>query len=255
MQIYFYLEKIHMSIYMTVIHFISYGDSKYLEAKKRIEQEAIDMNVFSTINIYSPLNIDESFMSKHMNILSHVKGNGYWLWKEYFILKRLNEIDAGEYLVYCDSGCTINSNGINRFNEYIEMIDKSESGILSFQLCFPEEWYTTSQIFNSLDISNTSSIRTSGQFVGGILIMKKCDNVMNIFNKFFKIINQDQKLITDHYNKINQIKEFIDNRHDQSILSVIRKLYGSVIIPDETWYANFNCNQAKFIPFLATRKR
>jgi hypothetical protein len=242
---------------MAPIHFISYGDSKYSIAKTRIHKEATNMNIFSTINIYSPDDIDSVFLSKYMNILSQNRGNGYWLWKEYFILRRLNEIEHGDYLVYCDSGCTINPNGIDRFNEYVKMIEESESGILSFQLCFPEKAYTTSQIFNAFDLPTSSQlqIRLDGQLIATILVMKKCNNVMNIFNKFFEIIDFDQKLITDHYNKQDQIKEFIDNRHDQSILSVIRKIYGSVVIPDETWYINFSCAQAKLVPFLATRKR
>jgi hypothetical protein len=85
--------------------------------------------------------------------------------------------------------------------------------------------------------------------------MKKCEHVINIYNKFFDVIDTDKKLITDYYNKINQSDEFIDNRHDQSILSVIRKIYGTVVLPDETWYVNFNCEKAHTVPFLATRKK
>ena len=36
----------------------------------------------------------------------------------------------------------------------------------------------------------------------------------------------------------NQIKEFIENRHDQSILSVMSKKYGSEIIENETYFEN-----------------
>ena len=43
-------------------------------------------------------------------------------------------------------------------------------------------------------------------------------------------------LVTDHYNKMEQCSEFKDNRHDQSILSLVRKKHGSIVLPDETYF-------------------
>jgi len=239
-----------------IIHFVTYGDNNYSSAKNRISQEAKNFQKFTSINVYSHLDIDKDFFNKYNDILSLKRGGGYWLWKEYIILKKLNEINDGEYIVYCDAGCTINKYGIYRFNEYINMLenDTNETGIISFQMneCI-EERFTTSQIFSILNAND--KIKKSGQFMATILIMKKCKNVLDIFNEFFKIVDIDHKLITDHYNKNNQQKIFIDNRHDQSILSVIRKQKNTIIISDETWYKNFNCTEAQKIPFLATRKK
>ena len=60
--------------------------------------------------------------------------------------------------------------------------------------------------------------------------MQKCEAVINIFNDCLDKIRKDPLIITDHYNK-NQRQCFKDNRHDQSILSVARKIHGSIIIP------------------------
>lgn len=238
------------------IHFISYGNEKYEGAKQRIKNEAIAFGIFNSINVYSPSDINDNFRTKYFDVLCQSRGGGYWIWKEYFILKRLIEIEVGDYLIYCDAGCTINLKGIDRFEEYINMLDndKMNYGIISFQLDCIEEQYTTSQIFSSLNIDD-EYIKKSGQYIGGVLIMKKCDNVMGIFKDFFKTLGNDHMLITDYYNKTNQSKFFIDNRHDQSILSVVRKIRGSLVIPDETYYVNFNCEVAQKIPFLATRRR
>lgn len=238
------------------IHFVSYGNNTYNFAKQRIKSEAINFGMFSSINIHSPNDIDKDFSQKYIDILSLQRGNGYWLWKEYFVSKKLSEVNFGDYVIYCDAGCTINKNGLSRFNEYIELLDNDPNnyGIISFQMDCIEEQFTTTQFFSNLNVID-DDIKKSGQHMATILIIKKCDHVVNIFNDFFKVIDSDHKLITDYYNKINQEKIFIDNRHDQSILSVIRKIKGSLIIPDETFYLNFNCEKAKQIPFLATRKR
>jgi len=35
---------------------------------------------------YGPNDIDNEFKKKNIEILSQKRGNGYWLWKPYFIL-------------------------------------------------------------------------------------------------------------------------------------------------------------------------
>ena len=49
-------------------------------------------------------------------------------------------------------------------------------------------------------------------------------------NLFKKTINENIELITDSNNKEIQIEEFIENRHDQSIMSIISKKIGTVSI-------------------------
>ena len=117
-----------------------------------------------------------------------------------------------------------------------------------------ENVWTTKQIFHSFGIPENDPIETSGQYAGGILIMQKCEAVINIFNDCLDKIRKDPLIITDHYNK-NQRQCFRDNRHDQSIQSVARKIHGSIVIPDETWGPDFNSETMQKIPFLATRKR
>ena len=71
-----------------------------------------------------------------------------------------------------------------------------------------------------------------------------------------KILEDNLLLITDYYNKNNQNKEFINNRHDQSVFSIIRKIHGSIVISDETYFKErFNSKIAQKFPFWATRKK
>ena len=62
-------------------------------------------------------------------------------------------------------------------------------------------------------------------------------------------------MYTDHYN-MAQYPYFRENRHDQSIFSLIRKLYGSVVIDgDESWMLPFGEGESLNYPFWATRTR
>jgi len=238
---------------MEKIHFISYGDEKYNIAKQRIYNEAKNTGWFNSINCYGKEDLTNDFVKEFEKILSLNRGGGYWIWKFDIILNKLQEINNGDFLIYADSGCSINLHGKNRFNEYIEMIKHNKLKILSFQLNHPERRYTTKEIFAAFNVPENHIIETSNQLVGGIIIMQKCDAVINIFKGCLDKIRINPLLITDHYN-INQRIYFKDNRHDQSILSVARKIHGTIIIPDETWDENFDSKHIKTFPFLATRK-
>ena len=63
-------------------------------------------------------------------------------------------------------------------------------------------------------------------------------------------------MCTDDYNKKNQIPEFRENRHEQSISSVLRKKIGSAVIDgDESWMQPFGRGESLKYPFWATRSK
>jgi hypothetical protein len=238
---------------MEKIHFISYGDEKYKIAKKRIINQATNTGWFHSVKCYGKEDLSIEFIKEFQDILSMNKGGGYWLWKFDIILNELQKINDNDFLIYADSGCSINLNGKNRFYEYIKMIKNNKLKILSFQLKHPERKYTTKEIFAAFNVPENHIIETSNQLVGGIIIMQKCDAVINIFKDCLDKIRINPLLITDHYNS-KQRAYFKDNRHDQSILSVARKKRGTLVLPDETWDENFDSKHMKTFPFLATRK-
>ena len=125
---------------------------------------------------------------------------------------------------------------------------------ISLLLNYPENMWTTNEIFNSFDISENTILRRSKHLMATVIIMQKCDAVISIFKDCLDKIRKDHLLITDYYNS-KQKKYFKDNRHDQSILSVARKIHGTIIITDETWDCNIHILYMKKFPFLATRKQ
>lgn len=242
-----------------MIHLITYGNDKFEGAKHRLYKQAIKSNWFDTVTVYSPSHLDKDFISKFSNILKKKRGAGYWIWKSHIILKKLNEINDNDILIYLDAGCSINLLGQNRFNEYIEILNHSNEGIISFQLgsnCLEKKW-TTKEIFSYFNIDSNSAIANTAQLLGGIRIMKKNSNLIKLIELESKVLHDNPLLFTDHYNKKNQEPYFIDNRHEQSIFSVIRKMHNPIILTDETYFDNgeFTSENAYIHPFWATRKR
>ena len=239
------------------IHFITYGDDKFKNSLNRIKKEALETRWFDTITSLTPDVLDEDFKNKFSNILQMKRGGGFWIWKPYIIKKILNIINDNDILVYADSGCTINIKGSRRFFDYINMLNSNDSGIISFQSdSWLEKQYTTNEIFNYFNINN-QEIKDSGQIIATSIILKKNENSLKIINQAIDTLYKNPLLYTDYYNNYEQNDEFIDNRHDQSILSILRKINKSIILKDET-NIFVSLNPPKFsdlFPILATRIR
>ena len=156
-----------------MIHLISYGNELFKCSKNRLYREASQTGWFNTIQIYGPEDLDDNFKEKFKTMLSIPRGGGYWIWKSHIIKKRLSEISEGDILIYLDAGCSINKLGKFRLNQYIDMLNNSDYGIISFQMSHQEKQWTTKQVFSHFKIDMSSDIANSGQYVGGIRIMKK----------------------------------------------------------------------------------
>ena len=116
--------------------------------------------------------------------------------------------------------------------------------------------WTIKEIFDLFNVSVDSDIANSGQLLGGVLIMKKNKHLMNYMQEYTNIILNNSKLCTDYYNDKQQLKDFKENRHEQSITSILRKKNGSVIIDsDESWMVPFGQGESLKYPFWATRRK
>jgi hypothetical protein len=235
-----------------MIHFITYGDSKYKNSRLRLISQAKESNWFDTITDYTPDTLCKKFKDKYSTILTQSRGGGYWIWKPYIIKSKMDTIEQNDIIIYMDAGSSINLYGENRFKQYIDMVKHDESGMISFQLCHAENKYTVSQIFDlyNIDISK----RESGQYMATVLIMKKNKNTCHKVEQWFNTLSIDHKLFTDYYNKFQNYNYFVDNRHDQSVFSVIRKIDdNTIVIKDETYFKPFGNDKSMQYPFWATR--
>ena len=155
------------------------------------------------------------------------------------------------------------SKGKKRFFEYIDILNKSDYGLLVHpQLQYPEYVWTTKQIFNFFDIKLDSDIARLPQILAAVVFMKNCDHSNFIFQTSLDALKANRNLFTDHYadwskgkpQKQGQIKGFIENRHDQSILSVLCRKYGADFLASNE--ADIDGKTFRdWCPFWASRKR
>ena len=214
------------------IHFITYGDEKYKKSRERICKEAEDSKWFNNVKYFTNKDYDKDFYNKYKKILNLPRGGGYWIWKPYFIKTYLDNLNDNDILVYIDSGCSINKNNKKEFDRYIEIVKNDITGILGFQytnLFYQEKKWNIQEVFNYFNVEDNIDILDSPQICGGIQIIHKKPKSIEIINKWYNVIEDNILLFTDNYSK-EQKEYFRDHRHDQSIQSVIKKIYNVPMI-------------------------
>jgi len=238
-----------------MISVITYGNNKFSNSKNRLIGQLEQYGLFNYVKAYGPEDLDSDFTSRFKHILSQSRIGGYGIWRPYIIKKEMEKLNDGDFLMYIDAGCTMIPSGKPRFLEYIEMLKASNKGIISFSMDhLPEKWYTTKEIFQYFGVEDDVKITDSGQYLSGILIIKKCAHSVDLIDTWMKAVYDHAEMFTDCYND-KQAQYFRDNRHEQSVFSVLRKIKGSIVIPDETWFEPFGTPKSLKYPIWATRIR
>ena len=118
----------------------------------------------------------------------------------------------------------------------------------------PEKKWTTKEIFDCFNVGYNSRIANSGQIMATVIILKKNKKSESMINTWLYTLNSNPLVFTDFYNE-KQEDYFKENRHDQSVFSLIRKKNDTILIEDETFFLDYNTTEALKSPFWATRKR
>jgi hypothetical protein len=238
------------------IYFITYGTKDYRLSSKHLIKMAKKASLFEDCINYDFNSLSSDFKSLYQDILSHQKGDGYWVWKHEIIMRTLDEIKDNDLVVYCDAGSSFNFYASERFMEYVSMLNNSEFGNfrIETQKQFLEKHFTVKELMDYFQIPMDSTISNSTQFEAGHMIFKKNTHTKNYFQVYKELLTIDPLLITDEYNSLQKEHSFVSSRHDQSIFSLISKKYGSISIENESYFKNNESLQYD-APFLAVRSK
>ena len=226
---------------------ISYSNKGFQRQLKINKKSAIEVGKVNEYYSYGPEDIDHEFKEKNKDILSRKRGNGYWLWKPYFILKTLKEkLNEGDYLIYTDAGILY----MNSTWKIIEFLEKKEADMWAIQTHYIERWYTKRDAFILLGADMPFYSETP-QYLAGIQVYKKS----KFTEKFLEEVlyySQDKRIITDDPNSLGykNYKRFRDNRHDQTILSIMIKKYGQANFGKTNISLNKLQKQKNFMPYI-----
>lgn len=214
---------------------ITFGNDLFKNQKERIKKQAQDTGWFDRIILESPETI-QNFHALHGNFIENNKrGYGYWIWKPYIILRQLEEMNDGDFLFYIDAGSTIVPHMKHKLDAYIKVLEESNRPIMTFNdVTYPEIKFQKMAVLKRFAVEGKTldqipDFLNSQQVESGIFMCRKCEFTMQFVQLWLDLLLEDDyRLVTDEDSN-EQLPEFIDHRHDQSILSIICKLNGTTI--------------------------
>ena len=217
---------------------VAFGSNNLNKSIKRFQFQAEQSKFYDQIKIFKENDFDEKMKTLITEIMKEKKrGFGYWIWKPYFVLKVLEEINFGDVVNYVDIGCHIIGENKKRFIDYMNILNDEDVWLLPFQYkedyeilnnkyYFPkieEHKFTKSDLFEYYNCSNDNEIINSPQFWAGSFFIKKTEKSLNFMRQWLDIFYKRFDLVDDTESKKKNHQDFIENRHDQSVFSILCK--------------------------------
>jgi hypothetical protein len=204
---------------------------------KRIECQADAIGVYDRTYILDESDLDVDFRERFKDkLIPGTRGFGYWVWKPQIMLQVFRDMNEGDLLHYCDTGCWINPKGKQRLLQYFELAN--EHGALAFQskntfndplldhFSLPERNWTKGDVFDYFSARENPEITDSEQIGCGIILLKKCPKSEELLRRWIGAYEDDFSLVDDSPSRSPNLEGFIENRHDQSIFGILCKLSG-----------------------------
>ncbi len=210
------------------LHLTYFGDNNFSLGKNRIRKQAENFGVFKSILEFGESNLEdnlfwEQYAKPMMVSRTGMPGRyyGYYACKPYFILKALETIPENEVLLYVDSGCELNGNGLEKLQQYYEECIETEG--VFFTLDLPEVQWTKMDTYRRIVGDNDEYLMTR-QIISGIFFLKNTIMIRELIQKWIDICVEDGgKYLDDSPSTLPNNSIFRENRHDQSIWSLLLK--------------------------------
>lgn len=195
--------------------FITYGDEKYTESKKRIVEEAKYTGMFDKIIDYSPMDISKN--TKDSILMNYSKGGGLWIWKPDVLLSTINNAHDGDKIVYADAGCTL-----RRSKEWINLFRELDYCSMYAMKINQRTFHWTKK--EVIEFFNSNPIGWTKEYQCCATIILKVDEFTKKFiNEWLNIMTLYPEFVVDvsPEEKILQHEGFYENRHDQTIYNAL----------------------------------
>ena len=215
----------------------NYADKKFRRAQQLNSKTARQWGAERVLE-YTREDIDPAFRARNKEILDNPRGGGYYLWKPYVFYKGYQELQEGDYLIYTDAGAVY----VDEIQKLIDCMEKEQVNLMLFSLQneMLERKYTKRDAF-ILTGCDEEKYANTPQSIGGYMVCKKAPEVEDFFQEVLSYA-QDIRVISDRPNVMGKknYPDFIDHRHDQSVISLISKKRGIKKFRDPSQYGIIN---------------
>jgi hypothetical protein len=222
-----------------MITLINYAHLTHEKSRKKNSATALTVGGFDGVIEYGFESLPNWFIDKNAHILKYKRGAGYMVWKPFIIFDALSRCKENDYVFYCDAGSFFTKS----CRPYLNFIQENDYQIFAFWNGHKERKWSKADAITIMNIDDQSALESS-QVASGYIFLKN-----TLFSKTFVAewltYAQDYRVISDAPDVLSETHpDFIENRHDQTIFSLLCKKYG---------LDYFHFDQATYFPENLTR--
>lgn len=220
-----------------MIYAVNYSNDLYRDAQIMNTRTAY-LNGVDKVFEYTFESLPDEFIKEHERHFACSRGNGLWIWKPYVILDALSKIGNGDYLIYIDSGAAY----VNNVILLIDAMEASGCDIMPFVIAQKEKHWSKRDAFILMGC-DTEDMTESSQICGGYIVVKKSERTVKIIEEYLKYAS-DYRIVSDDPSVLGEDYDgFIENRHDQTVWSLLCKKEGILPFRDPS---EFGLNLGEF---------
>lgn len=208
------------------------GDQKWYRSQSNLVESSKNKSIDGYIS-YNESNLEKSYKEKYKNILnrSH-RGYGYWMWKSHILQTTFNNLNDDDIILYVDTGLSF----LHKIDYLINECIKNDVVLFINGDHLNKKW-TKRDAYVIMDCDN-ETYYNAPQVDASIQLYKKSEYSKTFLDEF-SLYSENVNVISDLPNiKGDNLPEFVDHRHDQSILSILAKKYNIKLLTSPTQYGN-----------------
>ena len=199
---------------------ISFGSNfDYINLAEKTVKSVKNLYSKSETKVFNPKDLPDIFNNYAK---SYSKGYGYWLWKPYIIREALSTINENDILLYVDG-----RSGLRQTGKPIKWLDKfiveNQFDIASWQMIHKEMCWTNGDLISAFNLDLNSELIKTGQFAATFHAWRKNIRSLNFLDEWLNFLLDNRDICRDEDSKKSNHKKFIENRHDQSVFSLMVK--------------------------------
>jgi hypothetical protein len=165
--------------------------------------------------VYSEEDLPRDILDK---CLQYPRGFGYWLWKPVIILNEIKISKQDDVILYIDG----RSHFIDKSLDWLEEFLIGDYDIGLWELSHLEKNYTSQGLLSML--SEKNEFYNTKQFAATFVLIRVNERTTDLITQWCQFLIDNFDLYSDNaLESKNYNESFVENRHDQSVLSLLVK--------------------------------
>jgi hypothetical protein len=214
--------------------FVTLSNAAYVNSRLLLNESAAKFGI-PDIRSYDFEEIKTAqFYHDNRAILDQRKGMGHWLWKPFIISEALNSLSDGDLVIYIDAGARI----IDRLDPLLALCNEQQPVLLFGNGNHTNSMWTKRDAFVLMDCDSEYYWRGL-PCDAACCVFRKGPVALRFLQDWLKY-GCDERIITHIPNTCGKknLPDFIEHRHDQSILSLLAQKYRLPLFRMPTQYGN-----------------